>query len=109
LRILEDGGLERSEAAEIVRQAIARFREFAPLYLILGDLHRDRGEHAEAEAAYRRGLELVQEPDLESRLLCALAGTLPPDSPERSALVERAVNLDGSLVASATARLMDLR
>jgi hypothetical protein len=77
--------------------------------LIRGDLYAHCGDHERAEAAYRRGLELVEELDLESRLLCALAGILPPDSSERSELVGRAVKLDGSLVAHATSRLMDLQ
>ena len=106
VRTLDDGGLEAAQANALARQAVERFAKFAPLYLFLGDLSNDE---AEAIAAYRKGLELVEEPDLESRLLCALAGRLPIDSPERKELVERAVMLDGSLVALATARLMDLQ
>jgi len=52
-------------------------------------------------------LELVGEPDLESRLLCALAGLLPKESTERSELVKRAISLEGSLVAWATAAIMN--
>ena len=51
----------------------------------------------------------MQEPDLESRLLCALAGILPQDAPEREELIERALGLEGSLVAQATAKLLGLR
>jgi hypothetical protein len=109
LRVLEDGGLEPPQAFELARRAVERFPDFAPLYLALGDLHRDRGDGQAAVAAYRRGLELVEEPDLESRLHCALARLLPQGAAERSELVERAVSLKGSLVAQATARLMGLR
>lgn len=56
-----------------------------------------------------RVLPLTLFRDLESRLLCALAGRLPVDEPERRELVARAVNLNGSLVALATARLMGLQ
>ena len=109
LRVLDDGGLEASQAFEVARQAIERFPDFAPLHLIMGDLQRDRGESEEAIASYRIGLELVEEPDLESRLLCHLAGTLPQESAERMELVERAVNLEGSLVAQAMAKLIRLQ
>lgn len=109
LRVLEDGGLAAAQAAPLAQQALERFPDFAPLYLIRGDLHRDGGDSQLAAAAYRRGLELVSEPDLESRLLCALAGILPDKSPERYQLVDRALKIDGSLVAQATARLIGLR
>jgi hypothetical protein len=91
------------------RTAVNRHPSFAPLYLILGDLHRDRGESDPAIACYRKGLDLVAEPDLESRLLCATAGLVPRDSIERAELARRAVSLRGSLVAHATAALMGVR
>jgi hypothetical protein len=91
---------------QIARKAVEMYPGFAPFYLALGDLHRNRNETDRAIAAYRKGLELVDEPDLESRLLCALAGILPQESPERIRLIERAVSLKGSLVAQATARLL---
>lgn len=106
IRALDDGGLDAAQATAIAKQAVARFPDFAPLYLFLGNYS---GTEEEAISAYRKGLVLVEEPDLESRLLCALAGRLPQDSPERKQLVERAVKLDGSLVALATAKLMGLR
>jgi len=106
IRALDDGGLPPAEATSLVKQAVERFPEFAPLYLFLGNLN-DTEE--EAISAYRKGLELVEEPDLESRLLCALAGRLPADDPERRQLVERAVSLNGSPVAMATAKLIGLQ
>jgi tetratricopeptide (TPR) repeat protein len=109
LRALEDRGLPPEQALPIASQAVQKFSAFAPLYLILGDLHRDRGEGAPAMACYRKGLELVAEPDLESRLRCALAGLLPGGSAERGELVRRALELKGSLVAQATAALMSLQ
>jgi tetratricopeptide (TPR) repeat protein len=109
LRALEDGGLEPAAAMEIARKAVATYPGFAPLYLVLGDLQRDRGDTESAIRSYRAGLERVAEPDLESRLSCALAGLLPEGSPERGGLIERALGLEGSLVALATARVMGLR
>jgi tetratricopeptide (TPR) repeat protein len=109
LRVLEDGGLDPATAFEAASKAVHAHPDFAPFYLVLGDLQRNRGKTEAAIAAYRKGLELAAEPDLESRLLCALAGLLPVNSPERRSLVERAVGLKGSLVAQAVARMMALR
>lgn len=106
LRTLDDAGLPSPQARALVQQAVERFPDFAPLYLFLGKYSRTEEE---AIAAYHRGLELADEPDLESRLLCALAGRLPVDSAERKELVERAAKLEGSLVAVASARLMALQ
>jgi tetratricopeptide (TPR) repeat protein len=108
LRVLEDGGLPPAQAMPIAKQAVERYPSFAPLYLILGDLHRDGGNFAQAIACYRKGLELVREPDLESRLLSALAGLLPKESVERGELVRRAVSPKGSLVAQATSAVMNI-
>lgn len=106
LRALDDGGLPPQQATALVKEGQKRFPEFAPLYLFLGNFSETEDE---AVSAYRKGLELVEEPDLESRLLCALAGRLPVDDLERKQLVERAVGLNGSLVAIATAKLMGLQ
>jgi tetratricopeptide (TPR) repeat protein len=106
LRTLDDGGLPTAQATSLVTQAVERFPDFAPLYLFLGNY---RNADVDAIAAYRRGLELVEEPDLESRLLCALAGRFPADAPERKQLVKRAVSIKGSLVAMATAKLIGLQ
>jgi hypothetical protein len=108
LRGLEDGGLPPEQAFPMAKQAVEKSPRFAPLYLVLGDLHGKRKESDQAIACYRKGLQLVAEPDLESRLLCALAGLLPKESVERSELVKRAVSLKGSLVAQATAALIAL-
>ncbi len=108
LRLLDDGKLDPDAALSLAEQAVDRHPDFAPFRLALGDLRRDRGDTPGAIASYRSGLQGVAEPDLESRLLCALAGLLPPGSPERRSLIERAARLDGSLVARATERLMSL-
>jgi tetratricopeptide (TPR) repeat protein len=109
MRALEDGRLPSGKAMELAKQAVSKSSDFAPLYLILGDLHRGRDDGAQALACYRKGLEHVAEPDLESRLLCATAGLLPKESAERAKLVRRALSLKGSLVAQATAALMGLQ
>jgi tetratricopeptide (TPR) repeat protein len=106
LRGLEDGGLPAAQAKPIALEAVAKFSEFAPFYLCLGDIYRDQKNEAKALATYRDGLKLVAEPDLESRLLCATAGLLPANSTERRELIERALKLEGSLVAKAMAALI---
>ena len=108
LRYLGDGRLPVEEALVIAKAAVAKYPGFAPLYLILGDLHRNRNENQQAIASYKHGLERVEEPDLESRLLCAIAGPLPKASTEREELVKRALSLKGSLVAQATAALIKM-
>jgi tetratricopeptide (TPR) repeat protein len=109
VRALEDGALQPKEALNLAEQALNRFPDFAPLQLLCGDLRRDCRDEKGAITVYRRGLELVEEPDLESRILCALAGILPAGAPERKTLVDRAINLKGSLVAHATAKLLSLQ
>lgn len=78
----------------------------APLYLFVGD---HSWQDIDAIEAYPNGLQRVEEPDLESRLLCAPAGRLPADSKEHKKLVARAIDLKGSLMALATAKLMGLQ
>ncbi|MCA9038555.1 MAG: hypothetical protein KDA91_25695, partial [Planctomycetaceae bacterium] len=80
LRILEDGCLNPAQSASIAQQAVERFPDFAPFYLCLGDTATNESD---VVSAYRRGLEVVEEPDLESRLLCALAGRLSAENVER--------------------------
>lgn len=108
LRALEDGGLPADQALSIAQRANEQYPDFAPFQLVLGNLHRDRGETDEAAEWYRCGLQNVDEPDLESRLLCALAATMP-ESPERTELAQRVIELPGNLVARAMATLLMLR
>lgn len=105
LRVLDDGGLQEPDAVELAKKAVEKFPEFAAFWLHLGDALRHADEK-EAEAAYREGLKHAAEPDVESRLLCALAGIMPPKSKERSKLVNRAHSLNGSRVAEAVAKLL---
>ncbi len=109
LRLLEDGGLPTDKAKPIAQRAVTDYPQFAPFYLLLGDIHQNQGDNDSAIACYRKGLELTCELDLESRLLCALAGALPVESPEKTVLVKRAVNLNGSLVAKAMTAFIPIR
>jgi tetratricopeptide (TPR) repeat protein len=108
LRMLDDGGLPQQKALPLASKAAEEYPAFTPFQLILGQLLHNQGNNRQAEIHYRKGLELAAEPDLESRLLCALAGVLPKESSERQELVKRALLLKGSLVAQATALLIGL-
>jgi hypothetical protein len=106
LRGLQDGGLPREVREEWSRKAIEQHPRFAPLYLLLGDALRDRDAAKEAEAAYRQGLAVADEPDIRTRLLCALVAILPPEAPERPDLLREARALEGNLVARAMTRFL---
>lgn len=108
LRILADGGHPLEKATPLAERAVAAYPEFAPFHLVLGDLYRNQGQNDKAMACYRKGLDFVAEPDLESRLLCAIVTILPKESKERPELLERVAALKGSRVAQATATLLGL-
>lgn len=105
LRVLDDGGLPDSDAMKLAKQAVERFPTFAPFWLHLGDALRATDKTG-AEDAYREGLGHAEEPDVESRLLCALAGILPQESSERIEMATKASELEGSRVAQAVVRLL---
>ncbi len=79
--------------------------EFAPLHLEHGKALLALRDERGAANAFRRGLEFVDEPDLESRLAVNLASLLPGNDPDRKRYFERAVALEGNPVARASARL----
>jgi tetratricopeptide (TPR) repeat protein len=107
IRILDDGGLDPATAAKIAKEAVGQFPECATIWLHLGEalINKDKDT---ALLAFRSGLKHAEEPDVESRLLCALAGLLPADSGERRQLVEKAVSIEGSLVAQAVAHILKI-
>jgi hypothetical protein len=98
--------LEAQEPAQGVKlaQAIAdRFEDLPQAWLLLGERLQRLGRKADAEAAYRRGLACVEEPDVRTRLLTSL-GALGGAS--HRAELEQAAALNGHLVAGAMARLL---
>jgi tetratricopeptide (TPR) repeat protein len=105
LRSLEDETAAPEERARLARKALARYPKLPALHLALGEVLARMGKHSEAEAAYREGLALAQEPDVRSRLLVALGGLIAPGDESRRLLVE-AVELNGNLTAAATARVI---
>jgi tetratricopeptide (TPR) repeat protein len=104
LRIIEDAAdLTTAKRKQLIDQGLQQAPDLPFFHYQLGKLLRD--QPASAITAYRRGLTVADEPDIRTRLLVELAGLLDP-GPERRALLEEALSLEGNLVAQATARLM---
>jgi tetratricopeptide (TPR) repeat protein len=102
---LEDSPFPPKEKADLARQILEKAKDLAGVHLQLGKSLADLGLTKEAEAELRAGLACVSEPDVETRLLVQLAALLQVGS-ERTALLQKAVELEGNLVASATAKVM---
>lgn len=83
--ILSDHLARPGDAEAELRAALGLNPRFVPALLNLGNLHEDRGERREAEAAYRRALEI--EPS-SALALARLAGVLDPRSDDAGRLVE---------------------
>jgi tetratricopeptide (TPR) repeat protein len=109
LRVLEDGKVAIDQAMQALVKMLNKHPDFAPYYLLLGDRYREKNDLKTANNCYRKGLEVATEPDIESRLLCAAAVILAKESPDRTQLLERAIALEGGLVARATAKLLLLQ
>jgi tetratricopeptide (TPR) repeat protein len=101
---LVDGALPPDRALAEARRALAQ-KELGVIHLVAGDAlaRLDRG--TEAEAAYRRGLAIAEEPDVKTRLLVALGGRVE-DRRERARLLAEAGELRGNLVAAAMAAML---
>lgn len=108
LRTTEDGGLDPERRIQLAAKAAEASPDFAPLHLALGNLCREEGQRTAAESAYRAGLAIAEEPDLQTRLCLGLGSVLPLDSEERTILLKQAQNPRGNLVAAASAKLMSL-
>ncbi len=105
VRSLVDGGLAPAERVRLARQALGRYPTLPALHLALGDALRALEQGDEAIAAYREGLRHAEEPDVKTRLLVALGGSLTTGEEQRR-LLEQAIALNGNLVAAAMARVI---
>ncbi len=105
LRALEEGSFSPQAKWQLVERALAAAPDLAALHHQRGKLLVAQGRNAEAEAAFRRGLECAEEPDITTRLLIDLAG-LVEDAGEKRRLYEQARRPDGNLVAAATATVV---
>ncbi|MEO5729185.1 MAG: tetratricopeptide repeat protein [Byssovorax sp.] len=104
LRALLDGNLPAAQISLLGLEAL-KHQELGVLQLLLGGALVKLGRDEEAEAAYRRGLAIAEEPDVQTRLLVALAGRTG-DSTEKVRLLHEAMDLGGNLVAAAMASVL---
>lgn len=78
-----------------------KVHELAVFHLAEGDALSQIGRPDRAEQSFRRGLELADEPDVRTQLLCALAMHVTGQARER--LLREAVELNGNLIAAGRA------
>ena len=104
LHKLEDWPLDPKEKVQLAEQSLAKAPNLAPLHLFYGKGLSALGRTKNAEAAYRKGLTCVEEPDIQTRLLVQL-GTMVDSISERKQLLEQAVEVNGNLVAAAMAAI----
>ena len=82
-------------------EQVAALERLDPSARELPAYHLLRGKATKDKSCYRKGLELVEEPELETRLLVALGGLT-----EDRELLQRAAELNGHLMSGAAARLI---
>lgn len=104
LRELLDGEPTPEEAVALARAGLER-QKLGLLYLNLGNALMKQQQRAEAEAAYRQGLAIAEEPDVRTRLLVGL-GTAAEESRARREALNEARALNGNLVAAAMATVV---
>ncbi|MDC3962822.1 hypothetical protein KEG38_53905 [Polyangium jinanense] len=95
--------LDPTEKIRRAREALAK-TDLGLLHVALGDALAAERKSLEARAAYRRGLDVAEEPDVRTQLLVKL-GNLVDDPAERIRLYRDAIALDGNLLFAAVARL----
>jgi tetratricopeptide (TPR) repeat protein len=105
LHNVQDGPLAPSVKMQLVTRSLAEAPDLALMHHLHGKLLAEAQQLAAAGAAFRRGLDCAEEPDIKTRLLVDLASTLDSDA-ERKELCRQARALNGNLVASATAALV---
>ena len=101
---MEDWPLDPKEKVQLAEQSLAKAPNLAPLHLFYGQVLSAIGRAKDAEAAYRKGLTCVEEPDIQTRLLVQL-GTMVDSISERKQLLEQAVEVNGNLVAAPMAAI----
>jgi hypothetical protein len=107
LQELDDNPQARMPDAKVslARDALTKNPRVAWLHLCLGSNLKALNQFREAEAAFRRGLDDADDPDVKSYLLLELAVLQKPSSPLRTQLLEEVRSLNGNLTATASANL----
>jgi hypothetical protein len=111
LQALDGARQDRTPEAKVIlaRESLAKTPDVGWLYLCLGGYLKELGQLQEAEAAFRCGIdraEDAQDVDVQSCLWLELAFVLPESSPERTRLLEAVRQLNGNLIAAASAGLV---
>jgi tetratricopeptide (TPR) repeat protein len=105
LLLLEDGPAPPAEKLKLAEAMLPRMPKLAVLHLQYGQALARLGRRTDAATAYLKGLSSGDEPDTKTRLLVELA--LVSDSPtEKIRLLQEARQLNGNLVAAATAAVI---
>jgi tetratricopeptide (TPR) repeat protein len=102
---LEEGPLSAEAKIALAERALEIAPDLALLHLLHGLNLKARNALSPAVAAYRRGLALAVRPDVRTRLLVELATVVDSDE-EKRRLLRQAVEIDGDLIAAATARVV---
>ena len=105
LRALEDAPGTPEQKMSLAELEGAKCPELALLHLHHGLALADLERPDEAAVAFRQGLRVAREPDVQTRLLSQLAAVLPAGK-ERVSMLTEAAALKGNLVAAATAAYM---
>jgi tetratricopeptide (TPR) repeat protein len=111
LQALDGAREDRTPETKVIlaRESLAKTPDVAWLYLCLGGYLKELGQLHEAEAAFRCGVDRAEDAndvDVQSCLWLELALVLPKSSPERTRLLEAVRELNGNLIASASAGLV---
>jgi tetratricopeptide (TPR) repeat protein len=104
VRQIVDGKPDAEQAVRLARGGLEKSK-IGLLYLALGDALCKLRRTSEADDAYRRGLEIAEEPDVRTRLLAGL-GSIVGDEAEKLRLLQEAIGLRGNLVAAAMSALL---
>lgn len=103
VRQLDNPQLSADQIVGLAKAGIERC-DLPILWLALGDGLKKLQQYGAAVAAFRRGLEDADEPDVRTRLLVAVAAMAA--EPERTRRLHEAITLAGNLVATAVATVM---
>jgi tetratricopeptide (TPR) repeat protein len=104
LRALQEGMFDPQVKWQLIERALAKRPDLALYHHQHGKLLLAQNQTSDAEAAFRRGLACAEEPDIQTRLLVELAALASGE--ERRRLCEQARQINGNLVAAATATLL---
>jgi tetratricopeptide (TPR) repeat protein len=102
---LTDAPAPPEDKIRLARNLLERYPDVPLLHLLHAESLAATEQVADAVTALRAGLAADPEPDVHTRLLVQLAQNTP-DAAERRSLLDRAIELNGNLIATTTAMLL---